>query len=71
MFLDDNYLYYLSSTYIRRFYFELPTDTGALKNTYVKYEFYRFNLDNGQNEKIDSSLFIEKMNNYDESIKLK
>lgn len=71
IFLDDNYIYYIFTKRITRFYFELPTDSGALKNSYRKYEFYRVNLDNNQNEKININLFVEKINKYDETIKIK
>jgi hypothetical protein len=69
IFLDDNYIYYISSTRIIRFCFELPTDSGTLRRSYMKYEFYRLNVNNGQNEEIDVDLYLEKINKYDETIK--
>ena len=72
IFFDGHYLYYSSEERIYRDTFHFPWQTGGpfTIGAYYKHEFYRFDLDTGINEKIKTSVFLEKIRIYDGSIKL-
>ena len=70
-FYDDHYIYYEFVQWIRRYYFEFSFQGTVNERSYTRYTFYRLDLDTGSNEEVKIKLFVEKLNKYDETVKIK
>lgn len=64
IFLNENFLYYCFRLVKYKIYYAFSPDGFKQTAIYYKYEFYRFNLDTGQNESININQFYDKLRIY-------
>lgn len=70
IFLSEKYLYYGFKKCLDKKKFVISPDGFALTHTYYKNEFYRFDLDTGENESVSLGVFFEKLQAVDSTATL-